>query len=584
MKMKYSRNSSYIRMILFFVVVIVTIILFENKALTQVTDRLLSDQLKRFLTLDQKVHDIVIIDIDDQSIQNVGSWPWSREVLSHLVGRIFENHNPKGLLVDMVLPETRDSKGDKKLQELLQKYPICLAIAFDLEAGNSAREVGWLSGGKKQLYSAVEAIGYIGNNQLLADGARCVGHITPWVDEDGVIRRLPRYISYGDKQWMTISLSLYQMVNGESAGFENSRWEDVPYRYELDSWTGVPAQDIVFESLPEGALDDKYLLIGSSALGLSDRVSSPIHPWLPGVVIHAELLNKYLNPKQTYEWAGPLLSLSYALMSVLVIGLLFWVSQTVWVLAAFLILSLGWVIFTSIIIYSNVLLPWSLPLLAMSLILMVQLPFEWLFVNRYSQRVTRLFKGYLSNDVVNQLIDSQKEVLEPSVRQITVLFADIEGFTKLSTQISTQELAKITRQVLNILTNEVHAFEGTLDKYIGDAAMAIWNAPLDQRNHAELAVKSAISMVKKLEKYNLENPNQPTIQVRIGIHSGDAMVGDLGTKLRHTYTAIGDSVNIAHRLHEKSKDYGSFILISKDVFSQLENPLEESERIIRVAN
>jgi adenylate cyclase len=182
------------------------------------------------------------------------------------------------------------------------------------------------------------------------------------------------------------------------------------------------------------------------------------------------------------------------------------------------------------------------------------------------------------------LIDSQKEVLEPSVRQITVLFADIEGFTKLSTQISTQELAKITRQVLNILTNEVHAFEGTLDKYIGDAAMAIWNAPLDQRNHAELAVKSAISMVKKLEKYNLENPNQPTIQVRIGIHSGDAMVGDLGTKLRHTYTAIGDSVNIAHRLHEKSKDYGSFILISKDVFSQLENPLEESERIIRVAN
>ncbi|WP_130536270.1 CHASE2 domain-containing protein [Thiomicrorhabdus indica] len=564
MKAKYSRNSSFIRKILFILVLLATALLYLNPSWTRPMDYVLQDMMTRLLVTETVPKEIVIVDIDDQSLQNIQSWPWSRELLAQLIENLFTLHHPKGLAIDMVMPEPRDEVGESRLQTLLQSYPICLAIAFDLEINNTPRQVGEVSGGAPAGETALVSKGFVGNHAALAQHAQCTGHISPWVDNDGLIRRLPQQVRFQDQQWPMIAQSLYQKVNPNQVLPESTRWLTIPYRIQANHWQSVPAQDILLQTLPAGYLDDKYLLLGSSALGLSDRVATPIHPWLPGVAIHAGALYKLLHPVDSPVWAKPVFVLIYALTAVAILAMLFFWSQTFWVLIASLGMGFGWLLLMSFALYGNQIMPWSLPLVALALLIIIQFPFEWLVVDRYNRRITRLFQGYLSKDVVNQLIESRQDVLEPSVREVTVLFADIEGFTKLSEKIPTAELARITKDVLHVLTQEVHSHQGTLDKYIGDAVMALWNAPLDQADHADLAVRSAVAMLESLDLYNQSHPQQPKISVRIGIHTGPAMVGDLGTEQRHTYTAIGDTVNLAHRLHEWSKDYQTHILLSRE--------------------
>ena len=584
MKTKYSRNSRLIRKILLFLVLLATVILYLNPSWIRPMDHALHDMMTRAIITNSVPDDIVIIDIDDNSLQNIQSWPWSRELLAQLIENLFTQHQPKGLAIDMVMPEPRDEAGEARLESLLQAHPICLAIAFDLESNNSPRQIGVATGGEPAGEKAIVARGFVGNHAYLAQNASCTGHISPWVDQDGLIRRLPQNVRWGDQQWPMIAQSLYQKIHPNQPLPSSETWWSIPYRIQANHWQSVPAQDILLQTLPAGYLDDKYLLLGSSALGLSDRVATPIHPWLPGVAIHAEALYKILHPVESPRWAQPTFVLIYALTAVTILALLFFGSQTAWVFIAAIGFILGWIGIMSVGLYGNVMMSWSLPLVALVLLLSVQLPYEWLVVNRYNRRITRLFQGYLSKDVVNQLIESKQDVLEPSVREVTVLFADIEGFTKLSEKIPTAELARITKDVLHVLTQEVHSHQGTLDKYIGDAVMALWNAPLDQPNHADLAVSSAVAMLESLERYNLSHLQQPKISVRIGIHTGPAMVGDLGTEQRHTYTAIGDTVNLAHRLHEWSKEYQTHILLSRETADMMMNEVPQNSEVYHSHN
>jgi adenylate cyclase len=154
------------------------------------------------------------------------------------------------------------------------------------------------------------------------------------------------------------------------------------------------------------------------------------------------------------------------------------------------------------------------------------------------------------------------------------MFADIEGFTQLSREMPTDQLAHLTREVLALLTEQVHRFEGTLDKYIGDAVMALWNAPLDQPDHADRAMRCALSMVAALEKWNMAHPEWPDIRIHIAINTGEAMVGDLGTPLRHTYTAIGHTVNQADRLLGCARDAQRPVVISVNTEARLQMAYE----------
>lgn len=558
-------NTQFVRLVFLIIAIVISVVFAAKPGLTKSLDNYLGDSLLQSSLSDQVPDNIIIIDIDDNSLQNIAPWPWSRELIAQLVLNLTTRHKPKAIAIDIIMPEGREKKGDQALTDVLQQslVPICLAVAFDLNPSNQTREVGSLQGGSTLQNSAQEAYGFIASHYDIMQATKCVGHISPIVDEDGLIRKVPNYIKWQKQNWPNMASALWKETHSSTLE-PTALLQYIPYRIRPGNWRSVPAQDIFLQDLPEGFLDDAYLLIGSSALGLSDRVSTPIHPWLPGVVVHAEMLNDLLTPKPQTTFSLKQKALVYVLLALMIMSWIFRKPYPWAVLVVSIFLVLIWIGFIWNDVHGQSNESISLPIIAVGLILFLQMPYEWLVVNRYNRRIIRLFEGYLAKSIVHQLIHSRQDVLTPTIRELSILFADIEDFTTMAEKVSTDVLVEITKDVLTLLTQEIHKQEGTLDKYIGDAVMAIWNAPLDQVDHAERAVQSGINMLRSIEAYNFQHPDRPNIHIRIGIHSGPAMVGSLGTDERHTYTAIGSNVNKAHRLHELSKDYKTFILISQN--------------------
>ncbi len=550
----------WLRLLLASLAIIAAFLILESPTGRQFNARLL-DAYTRWQADEAAPPDVVIIDIDDASLQQVAPWPWPRQLLADLIRRLAQTNHLRGIALDMVFPEDKDKQGDERLAQVISRYGVCVAHAFD--TGSAARSIGYLATPTPlKILRPISATGYVGHYRRLALSARCSGHITPHVDRDGVVRRMPTGFRYQGRVWPWLAGALTVARDPQPV---QQAYLAIPYRHQLTSWRAVPAHAIFSGALPPHALDGTWVLIGSTALGLNDAVVTPLGNWTPGIVLHAELLDARLHPLPSpvpglivWPW--------------MVVGLI--TLLTLWGLAherllfgatGLVLLNGAWLALADLLWLARQDFWVMLPLVATLTLLLVLLPFEWRWVLRRHWRLARLFRSYLAPVVVERLLradDAGHNVLNPQKRQITVMFADIEGFTQLSRELPTDQLARLTRDVLSLLTEQVHHFEGTLDKYIGDAVMALWNAPLDQPDHADRAMQCALSMVQALEKWNRAHPEWPDIRIHIAINTGEAMVGDLGTSLRHTYTAIGHTVNQADRLLDCARDTGREVVVS----------------------
>lgn len=511
-------------------------------------DQPVLDAFTRWQLTQRTPEDIVIVDIDDQSLQRIAPWPWPRDVISTLLQKIEQAH-PLGIGLDIVFPEPRDAKADQALAHQVQNSTVrvCIAQAFDLH-GSEPRHIGALAAGwpVSPGIAAIAASGYVGNYPQLAKAARCAGHITPWLDADGLLRRLPGQIRFNQQTWTFLSAAML----GRTATVQPA-FVTVPYRIRPQNWLALPAWRLLLGQADPAMLEGRWVLIGSSALGLGDKVTTPIHPWMPGVVVHAELLDGLLRPLPDppisplwFVWMS--LTLLVMSMTVLIMHKRLYAA-----LAVALAIALGWMGGAYLLWQSRVYFPVTVPWIASGLMILTLLPWAWWRLYQQQRHIRRLFEGYVSPEVVSQLLQAPQDTLAPQKKQVTVLFADITGFTQLSERLSTEKLAEITRQVLTILTEQVHRHQGTVDKYIGDAVMAFWNAPLSQPDHAQRAYDCALGMVQALDHWN-RTRDEP-VHIHIALHTGEVMVGDLGTSWRHAYTVIGRTVNVADRLLKHAK-------------------------------
>jgi adenylate cyclase len=514
---------------------------------------------------------LVVVDINEATLSDVGPWPWPRKKVADLVEILLSTYQARAVGLDIVFTEPGDSQGDTRLASLAANAPLTLAQIFDYTQRSSPIMQGYLTGGvpsSQAVSGAIHAYGYIANHAGLS-GARCLGDIGYQPDVDGVLRRLPARTRYLDQDYLDLASALLFCANpampvahGDSLGM----WR-IPYSHAQSAYTVISAIDILRETVPANLIHGRYVLVGSSALGLGDRVSTPLAPVSAGVMVHAASLTGLLDlaeGRAQAPWSGRVWLLLWTLLS---IGLaVYFISRLpAW---GALLLLLGMVISWLGLAFAGIArqAEWSVtaPLWAYFFLVVVAVPHEWWQTQRQSRRLMATFSHYVAQPVLDEIVRlGLQHSLTPTLRDVTVLIADMEGYTHATSSMSLGDAATLTKDFLSCLTRPVLQNHGTLDKYSGDGLVAFWGAPLLCPDQADRAVSTGLAILEEVRQFNNQRQHSgfAPVKVRIGIESGRALVGDLGTAFRSTYTAVGDCINFASRLESAARDLPTQLVI-----------------------
>lgn len=424
------------------------------------------------------------------------------------------------------------------------------------------------------------------------------------IDADGVVRRLWLALPYGrdpdranwdvyasmDVQALRLFLGLSNqetVLNYGGAGVASIEFgkklvvhpDDVSrlmvnFHGPARTYPYVSFADAVQQKFAPGTFKNKLVLVGASATGIGDLRATPYGGFdFPGVEIHANMIDNILNQSFLTRGAKQALTdLGWIFLFGIPLGIWLAVVQPRWMVFGFVLLAP----FVAII-YWAFLHGWWLNFTVPAIFTLVPnvslvALYRVLIEEQEKRRVRGAFQQYVSPEVIRRLL-SDPERVKPRKTPVTVLFSDIRGFTSISEKLDAQELADLLNNYLTEMTRIIFRNQGTLDKYIGDAVMAIWGAPFDEPGHAKRCCEAAVSMLARLEDLQREwrTRGQPALEIGIGINTGVASVGNMGSALRYGYTAIGDAVNLASRLEGLNKEYGTHIIISESTRASLEN-------------
>lgn len=526
---------------------------------------------------------LAIIDINEDSIQRLGPWPWPRGRIADILEILISDYEAKAVALDMIFPEPSqdDPLGEARLASLLQYGPVAIAQVLDYAQREEPHAQGTLIPPPAPMTArsahARPAYGYIANHAGLAH-SRCAGNIGFKPDPDGVLRRIPLFSEFGQSSYPHLALSLLTCTSSyaleQFLSLPNSGWR-LPFRHAPDAFTVIPAADLLQGPLDQRLIRDRYVLVGSSSLSLGDRVSTPLSPIVPGVLLHAEASSALIDIAEGRLRAprnGRLLLILWSTLS-LPLALFLIARWPAWRSVVLLISLAGiWLLVSFLLLRQQIHLSITPPLWGYFCLLLLAVPHEWRQSQRQFQKVTETLSHYVARPVLDELLRRGiTHSLEPSLREITVLIADMASYTQTTTALPLTDAANLTKAVLDCLTGPVLGQGGTLDRYSGDGLIAFWGAPLDCPQQADRAVQAALEMFRAIDRFNLAwtAEGHTPVRIRIGIESGQALVGDLGTPFRSTYTAVGDCINFASRLEAAARDLPSPLIIGPVANSKL---------------
>lgn len=566
-------------------------------------------------TVDER---IVIVDVDERSLANEGRFPWPRDKLARLVNQLFEKYGIAIVGFDMVFAEADDSMVLRKLGEILSgepdspvareiqaafpardesfaqsiaRRPVVLGYYFSYDI-NDSRTTGVLPEpvlpaeiAEALEISALSAHGYGANLEVLQRSADRGGYFdNPLSDDDGIFRRAPMVQSYQGAIYDSLSLAITQAYLGETLVFgKNQEWlylgdrgfpvdENqavlIPYRGTEKSFPYVSATDVLNDTVDDPQiLKDKIVLLGTSAPGLFDLRNTPVQKIYPGVEIHANMISGMLDERflsrPAYTAAAQLVTL--ALIAIVMaflmplFGAITSILMTMVIMAALVGMNLYLWAFQAAVF------PLAGSLVLVLLLYLFNASYGFLVESSNKRALTKRFGQYVPPELVEEMArDPRKYSLKGERREMTVLFSDVRGFTKVSEGMEPEELSQLMNELLTTITRVIQLHIGTIDKYMGDAVMAFWGAPLDDPDHARHAVEAALNIQQDmvvLRKRCVEK-GWPEIRVGIGLNTGIMNVGDMGSEFRMAYTAMGDAVNVGSRLEGLTKFYGVGIAVS----------------------
>jgi adenylate cyclase len=418
----------------------------------------------------------------------------------------------------------------------------------------------------------------------------------PNVDEDGVYRRLPLLINYNNQIYEALSLALYRtllgmpevkFITGEGYGESNtdSHLEGldiegfripvdqsstllVPYRGRQGSFPYISATDVLNGVADIEKLKDKIVIVGTSAAGLLDLRATPVQNIYAGVEVHANILSGLLD--QTIK-SRPSNILGAELAGLLLIFLLAaFVFSRLSVLSSAIVFGLLLASGIALNVYCwtawNIDTILATPITLLTVLYGIQIFFGFFFESRKKKQMGNMFGQYIPPELVEQMSQSDEEFsLKGESREMTVLFSDVRGFTTISEGMEPQELCELINDILTPVTHVIHESKGTIDKYIGDAIMAFWGAPMHNPQHASYAVKAGLTILQALTtiQQDFKAKGWPEIDIGIGINTGKMSVGNMGSQFRIAYTVMGDAVNLGSRLEGLTKQYGVRMIVSE---------------------
>ncbi len=588
-------------------------------------------------TLDDR---IVIVDLDEKSLAEIGRWPWPRNTVAQLVDHLFEQQQIAVLGFDVVFAESDQSSGLRRLQELagnefkdqhgfaekvrqlqpvldydavfakaIQGRPVVLGYYLTadrdgLKAGKLPAPVLTAEALNGRKVNATKWDGYGANIEVLANAAPIAGYFNNMVENDGVVRSLPLVANYDGNYYESLSLAMFRTMtafptvspglSGEKMLAKRLQSVDrlvltlggkrldipvddrmatlVPYRgpggVNGGSFQYISAADLLANRIAAGTLKGKIVLVGTTAPGLNDLRITPVGGAYPGVETHANVISGMLDGKALLRQD---FDLGYEVATILLAGLLLAFALPVLSapkavgLSVFVLLSLVGINFG---LYSSY--GWVLPLatsLAMAFTAFaLNMSYGYFVESRSKRELAQLFGTYVPPELVDEMVkDPDSYSMQATNRELTVMFCDMRGFTKMSEQMEPLQLQALLTGVFSRLTSIIRGNRGTIDKYMGDCVMAFWGAPVETAEHAHLAVKSAMEMANAVREINHEHKEKglPEIGIGIGLNTGFMCVGDMGSNIRRSYTVIGDAVNLGSRLEGLSKVYGLDIVVSE---------------------
>jgi len=506
---------------------------------------------------------IIVVDIDESSTARLGPWPWPRERVADLVETLLTDYGARGVALDIVFPDSADAAGDARLAALAGFGPVVLAHAFDFmrDRPASLRQGALAPGMPQPAGQALPATGFIANHAGLAKSPH-VGNIGFVPDADGVLRRLPMWVSFEGRTYPALSLALLTCCSGRPApSLADGHFTRVDFRRDWSAYTVVTAADVLAGAFPRADLAGRLVLVGSSSLGQGDRVATPLGNNRPGLGVQAAMLSQLLDlqeGKAPTRWPGTLLALLFSAASVLFAMFAFPRLSAVTSVGLLGLISAAWVVLAFFASRHDPVFSVSGPLATNLFLLTFAVPYQWQVSQSRSRHLLDTLRQYVAPSVVQQLLRSDMaDPLKPRHLEVTTLIADMEGYTAQVESLPVEEAARLTQQFLDCLTGPVIAHQGTLDKYTGDGLVAFWGAPLPEPDHADLALDAAQAILVRVAALSASRcaAGHKPLRVRIGIESGPAMAGDFGTSFRSIYTAVGDSVNTASRLEQAARDF-----------------------------
>jgi len=563
---------------------------------------------------------VVIVDIDEKSLNSIGQWPWPRTRIADIITRLTQ----MGALVvafDVVFAEpdrmspsiaadtfrdlddaTRTKlrslpSNDAMLADAFRKSRVVVGesgLPFAVAEPSGAQPpIGIATMGGDARPFLLNFPGLLRNVPVLEQAASGRGLFTIRPERDGIIRRVPVVMQAQGAIMPSLTLEMLRVASGSNtvlirsdhAGVQSAAVPGfvIPTDRNGQLWIHfaphdkaryVSAIDVLEGHVPADRVARRLVLIGTSAVGLLDSKTTPVDPLMPGVEVHAQVLENILTNSVL---SSPNYAIGVELCAALLLGfVIIWLAPTLNPLLLLLVgativaISMGasWYFY----VQNRLLFDFTYPLLSSVLVYLTLVFSNYISEEAQRRRIRSAFGQYLSPALVEQLAKSpDKLVLGGEDREMSILFSDVRGFTTISElyKDDPQGLTSLMNSFLTPLTNAIIEHKGTIDKYMGDAVMAFWNAPLNDADHEINACEAALEMLRRVDMLNSQREQQAKesgqrfipIKVGVGINTGRCVVGNMGSDLRFNYSVLGDSVNLASRLEGQSKNYGLPIIV-----------------------